>query len=163
MSKKVLVEVSSLFKKKSFQDRKKIEDLFNASHLGKFECGSIEHLYGLEGNFSLREIERIAQELLCDPIVERFVIDAKPEDVKTIFLDIWFKHGVTDPVGESVLKAIRDLNITTIERAFFGARYEFKEIQDDNRQKNLDERLILFANRHLLNPLVQQCQLIKYS
>ncbi|MBI2119818.1 MAG: phosphoribosylformylglycinamidine synthase subunit PurS [Elusimicrobia bacterium] len=161
MTKKVLVQVSSILKKKSLQNRKKVEDLLRTAHLGDVECNTIEQLYGLEGNFSLEEIQRIAQELLCDPIAEKFIIDAKPKDFKTIFLDVWFKSGVTDPVAESVLKAIRDLNILTIENAFFGMRYEFKE-SAEVRERIADEKLILFANRHLLNPLVQQCQLIKY-
>ena len=162
MIKKVLVEVSSILKKNSLQNCKKIKNLLRASGLGDVECNTIEPLYGLEGNFSLEEIQRIAQELLCDPIAEKFIIDAEPKDFKTIFSDVWFKSGVTDPVAESVLKAIRDLNIMTIENAFFGMRYEFEEIAQA-REKSVDEKLIFFANQHLLNPLVQQCQLIKYS
>src|SRR3989338_7263889 len=85
MIKKVLVEVSSILKKNSLQNCKKIKNLLRASGLGDVECNTIEPLYGLEGNFSLEEIQRIAQELLCDPIAEKFIIDAEQKILKQFF------------------------------------------------------------------------------
>ena len=97
---------------------------------------------------------------MCDSVTETYAVDASPSIPQSFFADVWYRPGVTDAVGESVLKAILDLNIMSMERAFSGTRYEFcrAQTQDAESAKN---RLLQFVNRQLLNPLIQECRISK--
>ncbi len=76
-------------------------------------------LYRIEGDFSAKDIEMIAHTLLVDPVVETALIEGPPEKgtkakkakkVKMgLVVDVWPKPGVTDPVGETVEKGLKDL------------------------------------------------------
>lgn len=64
-------------------------------------------LYLIEGDYSLAEAKKIAEEVLIDPIVENYIIFKKNFSDKFISsFSIWFKEGITDVVAESVIEAI---------------------------------------------------------
>ena len=62
-------------------------------------------------------------------------------------VDIWFKPGVTDSVGESVLKGLRDMNLEEIQDVRTGMRYRFIGLKDPK----VAEKLALAV---LINPLI---------
>lgn len=90
-------------------------------------------LYRLVGDLSPADRARIARDLLCDPIIQECRDGAAKMPAasgsrsasrgKTAVIDVWFKPGVTDVVGESVLKGIRDLGVPGISEARTGTRY----------------------------------------
>ncbi|OGR86868.1 MAG: hypothetical protein A3A86_08475 [Elusimicrobia bacterium RIFCSPLOWO2_01_FULL_60_11] len=107
-------------------------------------CLGVSSLYRLEGSLSKSQIDKIARELLCDPVVESFRLNDIPTSPGQVFVDVWYKPGVMDPAGASVLKAVRDLGIPSLARASCGARYVFdREVPDS-------------VSRELLNPLIQE-------
>ena len=109
-------------------------------------CLGVSALYRLEGPLAPSQINRIAQELLCDPVVESYELDNFPKSPGEIFVDVWYKAGVMDPAGDSVLKAAKDLGVSSLSRASCGARYVF------------NGNIAHFASKELLNPLIQECK-----
>lgn len=158
-----IIEIQSLSKKSSSLNRKRVQTLL-PTPFRKFTCEKISSLYQLEGGSSPEEITRIAEELLCDPVSEQFFINTVPSDSKTFFIDVWYKLGVTDVVGESVLRAVLDLKIDSVTKAFFGTRYRLvlkKETKRYDWNNTHEKVLIDFATKQLLNPLVQECKILK--
>ncbi|MDR3281833.1 MAG: phosphoribosylformylglycinamidine synthase subunit PurS [Endomicrobium sp.] len=90
-------------------------------------------LYVIDGNVNYSEVRTLASELLSDKITETYVCKkcivedtVKNSKRDVVFFDdgeipppvgvcstikIWYKKNVTDPVSESILKAIKDLGI----------------------------------------------------
>ena len=155
----VIVSVSPRDQKNSAR-RKEVRRLLAGAGRKDMSCKEVSALYKLEGQTAQIQIEKIAQELLCDPIVEKFAIDGKPQDPQTFFVDVWPKPGVADPVGESVLKAVRDLGIQDVSRVSSGTRYEFSA-KSGSLNGKLGVAASEFASRELLNPLIQECKIIK--
>jgi phosphoribosylformylglycinamidine (FGAM) synthase PurS component len=136
-------------------------------------------LFKLIGRVSAKDKERIARDLLCDPIIQEYkVASASPpaplltgegssgspspvgrgwhrreasvsgEATKGVVIDVWFKSGVTDVVGDSVVKGIRDLSIGGIEEVRTGMRYHFYGLANESTADRI-------ALAYLANPLIQ--------
>ncbi len=156
MPETIVVSVSAKDQKNQAR-RKEVQHLLSGEK-GPLSCQGVCALYRLEGNVSGSQADWIVRELLSDPVVETYHINDEPAEHGTIFADVWPKPGVADPVGGSVLKAIRDLGVSTLNQASSGTRYIFTSKQADLNGKNRDEALV-FANRELLNPLIQECRI----
>src|SRR5438477_4883866 len=85
--------------------RKEVQSLLAASGRKGVTCEGVYALYRLEGGPDGNQVEKIAREILCDPVVEDGAVDDLPKP-SVFFVDVWPKPGVADPVGETVLKAI---------------------------------------------------------
>ena len=110
-------------------------------------------IYWIEGNINSLEVERICSNLLADPVTQRYVyreIDndlpaqgvhsACPADTWTI--EIQFKSGVTDAVGDSVLKGIRDSNTPDVRSAKTGEKYWIQGSLDRAKLEIITQRLL---------------------
>ena len=159
MNKSVIIAVHPLEKKPSHQV-KHVQHLLKALGNKELELKSITSLFRLEGDFSAQDAQKAAEEILCDPVVESYSVNAAPKDDKTFFADVWYKPGVTDSVGDSVLKALRDINVISVEKSFAGVRYEFCANFSD-KNVNAREKIKEFTSKQLLNPLVQECLISK--
>ena len=83
-------------------------------------------LYTLHGELSTAELDRITTGLLADPVTqEHLKIDAAglPVESGQWGVEVWFRQGVTDAVGETALKGSRDLGVTGIESVDTGRGY----------------------------------------
>src|SRR5258707_10498890 len=74
--------------------------------------------YLIQGNLSHTDIERLAVELLADPVVERAVVAAVGDaalaaapDGCSRLVHVLPKPGVMDPVAQSTLSAIEDFGL----------------------------------------------------
>ncbi|MCC8166629.1 MAG: phosphoribosylformylglycinamidine synthase, partial [Planctomycetes bacterium] len=108
-------------------------------------------LYAIHGAFSPRDIDRVAAELLCDPIVEMFSIDQPVfpgRDKLDHVIDIARRPGVMEPSEASALKGIRELGYTA-EWLRLGRRY----ILNGPVSKNV---LYTAVTRILANPIIEQ-------
>ncbi len=153
-----LVEVNSRIKGSVDHRRSKIEHLYSALGFGQLECLKIGAIYRLEGELSCEEIERISKEILCDSVTDSYSIDSPLPDNKTFFVDIWYKKGVTDSVGISLLKAVKDIGIQHLSGASHGERILFHRAGENNGEA-LEKKVIRFVSENLLNPLVQECKI----
>ena len=68
----------------------------------------------IEADFDKNFAERIAHELLTDPVCEEYYIgrsSAPAGLAKATLIEVHLKSGVTDPVAESVMTAIADMGV----------------------------------------------------
>ena len=70
-------------------------------------------------------IDRIGAELLADPITQVYTFKPESDAVKRWTLEVQFKPGVTDAVGDSTVKGIKDLGITGVTGVRTGHKYWF--------------------------------------
>ncbi|OGR83272.1 MAG: hypothetical protein A2902_03660 [Elusimicrobia bacterium RIFCSPLOWO2_01_FULL_64_13] len=157
MAEAVLIEVSTRTRARKAAAAKRVNALLASWDLGRVSCLNVSKLYRIHGGLSPGRVETVARDLLSDPIVEDYSIDRAPLKKGTVFADVWYKAGVTDAVGESVLGAIGCLGISGAESASSGVRYEFSS----GPASDASEKLPGFAKRELLNPLVQECRIRK--
>ncbi|MHB1033981.1 MAG: phosphoribosylformylglycinamidine synthase subunit PurL [Pirellulales bacterium] len=110
--------------------------------------------YLIQGRLSRAEIDRLARELLADPIVERTVVGAAGDAIlsclpegRSRLIHVLPKPGVMDPVAQSVVGAIADFGIQaeavrTLKKYWFGTLAE--------------ETLSLVCSKLLANDAVEQ-------
>jgi phosphoribosylformylglycinamidine synthase II len=112
----------------------------------------VSDVYLLEGELDETEVRKIGQELLADPVVEDFSWGEGPlsriEAGDAHVIEVAYNPGVTDPVEESVGKAIRDLGIATVTSVKTARKYSL--------QGNLsEETLQSICDKLLVNSLIQ--------
>ena len=88
-------------------------------------------IYYLEGNIDSDIVYQIALKLLADPITQNFECNdmeaVSPNLSKNdLAIEVQFKLGVTDAVGQSVEKGISDLGIMGIKSVQTGRKYWIK-------------------------------------
>ncbi|HON90023.1 MAG TPA: phosphoribosylformylglycinamidine synthase subunit PurL [Sedimentisphaerales bacterium] len=69
----------------------------------------------IEADFDQAFAERVARELLADPVCEQYYIGRSGPPVglaKATLIEVHLKSGVTDPVAESVMTAIEDMGVS---------------------------------------------------
>ena len=110
-------------------------------------------LYWIEGNIDSRAIERICSELLADPVTQDYVYSefnsrapeqgkVSPPSTNAWTIEVRFKPGVTDAVGDSVLKGIRDSGILGVQSAQTGQKYWIRGNLDHARFETIAHRLL---------------------
>lgn len=129
--------------------KKDISDL----GVGKVKYVSTHQLYHIKGSLKEKELEFIAQHILCDPIVQYYNImfgsQKKTNSHKVNFaVEVWFKKGVTDNVGESVKKAIEDLGLKGVAEVHTGRKFII-----DGRLKRPD--VVNITTKLLANQVVE--------
>jgi len=117
------------------------------SDLGVDGVSSVRYirLYSLSGNLAEAEAVRAAQDLLSDPVTQEFRCsrDGKLGLGKGQWgIEVWFKPGVTDNVGETTLKAMLDLGIQGVNTAITGRGYVIDGSLDDNAVERVCRRLL---------------------
>lgn len=123
---------------------------------GKIENCEVIHLYYILGQILRGDAEKIAQKLLADNIVETYKILPEPLNTRTKQkpvnchkIEVAYKPGVMDPVTESALKAIKDMNINGVSDVKTGTKYL---LYGKLEPKELD----LITNKLLLNRTIQR-------
>ena len=80
-------------------------------------------VYWIEGSLNSQTIARIGTELLTDPITQLFTSNADNEKINDWTVEVQFKPGVTDAVGDSTVKGIKDLGIEGVETVRTGQKF----------------------------------------
>lgn len=115
----------------------------------------IFHIFYLLGELSKKEIELTCQNLLTDQITQLFSINQPIEQKsdKVWSVEITYNPGVMDPVAESTLKGIRDLDIATISRVKTAMKYHVYGSLTESEKITIVEKLL--ANKliqHIVEP-----------
>lgn len=114
---------------------------------------STSDVFTIDANLTKNEIELIAKEPLCDPVIQEFKIN--PTSFSKDFqhyLEVGFLPGVTDNVGKTAKEAIEILlnkKLLQEESVYTSILYGFKGKLTLNDVKRI-------ANELLYNPLIQQ-------
>lgn len=112
-------------------------------------------VYNIENDLEQDEAERIARELLCDHITQRYNISprtapalptAHPNNIHTI--EVAYNPGVMDPTEASALKALADLGFDLISSVKTSKKYIIEG-------RLSAHELNIICNKLLANPLIQ--------
>ena len=87
-------------------------------------------VYWIDGEFRVREVDQMCSELLADPVTQDYTYQrfddcsaASTSESGVWTVEVRFKPGVTDAVGESVVKGIHDMGINGVYAARTGQKY----------------------------------------
>ena len=114
----------------------------------------VSSMYWLSESSSRADVELLADRLLTDPVLQECRVNdymvrsgsASPGWV----VEVRLKPGVTDAVGDSVVKGARDLGVTTLADAATGRRVYLTGDLDESSALRIAERL-------LMNDVIQTC------
>lgn len=111
-------------------------------------------LYEISGKLSASQVQLIGKGLLCDPITQDFRTDSSASTTAFLIgphwrVEVWLKPQVTDPVGESVRKAVVDLGLPEPARVRTGVAYQILGRVHPGQM----ERIV---NKLLANPLIHR-------
>jgi len=115
----------------------------------------VSDVYFLEGDLDEIEVRKVGQELLADPLVEDFScgegLIARIEGSDAHVVEVAYNPGVTDPVEESIGKAIRDLGITTVKSLKTARKYSlWGDLSGENLQSICDKLLVNSVIQHVV-------------
>ena len=99
-----------------------VEDI---SDLGLTSVTSVRTatVYWIEGDLDAHSIQRIATELLADPITQDYTYESASLQNQDWTIEVQFKPSVTDAVGDSTVKGINDIGITGVDTVRTGNKY----------------------------------------
>ena len=100
-------------------------------------------IYWIEGALDAQAIDRIGAELLADPITQTYIFDSENDAAKDWTLEVQFKPGVTDAVGDSTVKGINDLGITGVTTVRTGHKYWLTGTLNAEVLKTIAQRLLM--------------------
>ena len=114
----------------------------------------VADIYWLDADLSPDELDLICRSLLADPVTQEYqcftpATDIRGEvDKQSHTIEVAYNAGVTDPVEETIMKALRDLGVGGVRAVKTARRYLL--------QGRLDEyQLQVICNRLLVNPIIQ--------
>jgi phosphoribosylformylglycinamidine synthase II len=108
-------------------------------HVGAIETSRI---FLIDTDAPREQVQRVAAELLADPIVEQAdLILEPPKDSGRSRIEIHLKPGVMDPVASSTEMAVRDMGIT-INEVRTGRSYVICDKVDDAELKHIASRVL---------------------
>lgn len=93
------------------QGNRVLEDIRGLG-ITSIEAVQSARVFLIEADFDASFAERVARELLADPVCEEYYIGRSgppPGLAKATLVEVHLKSGVTDPVAESVMAAIADM------------------------------------------------------
>ncbi len=96
-------------------------------------------------------LEQIARRLLADPVTQDYHLGTTPgpdTSAGSHLIEVAYNPGVADPVGDTITKALEDMDITAAGAVATGTRYL---ITGDVSQAALDD----ICARLLVNPIIQ--------
>ncbi|MCX8082481.1 MAG: phosphoribosylformylglycinamidine synthase subunit PurS [bacterium] len=106
-------------------------------------------LYRFEGDISLKEIKKIAEDVLVDSVIQEYKIrkygDTVRKDAFNFIVDVFYKKGVTDAVAETVAVAVKDAGIKKDLKISTGKRYYIKGSLTKEKIELMCEKVL--ANR----------------
>ncbi len=115
----------------------------------------VSDVYLLEGELDGSEVERIGRELLADPVVEDFswgeglIPHIEGSDAHVV--EVAYNPGVTDPVEESIGKAIRDLGIAAVKSIKTARKYSlWGDLSEETLQSICDRLLVNSLIQHVI-------------
>lgn len=108
--------------------------------------------YLLAAELDQQKVETFAREVLCDPVIEDFVVHAPGTTISAPdgahMVTIVPKPGVTDPVAHSVQKSLADMQLPVVA----AGTYKTFDVHGDIS----GEQLLAIAKKDLANDTVQQ-------
>jgi len=100
----------------------------------------VSSLYSIEGTLGGDRLKSLCRALLADPVTQEFRISGGGQKGRCI--RVWFKPGVTDAVGESVMEACAAMGVSGVDRVRTGKEYVLTGKLSADDRKRICERLL---------------------
>jgi phosphoribosylformylglycinamidine synthase subunit PurSL len=121
--------------------------------LRRIQC---QDLYFIEGQLSSEEAQRLALELLSDPVVQRVEdsifdnrgFDSRISSIESSILEVALRPGVTDPVAEQIVRAAHELGFAGVKRAATGLRFQVEGLSATQIEKLAKQLLVNNVIQH---------------
>ena len=117
-----------------------LEDI---TDLGGIDSVRTATVYWIEGSLDAETIDCIGTELLADPITQAYTFGTENDTETDWTLEVQFKPGVTDAVGDSTVKGIKDLGIAGVTTVRTGHKYWFTGALNAEVLKTIAQRLLM--------------------
>ncbi len=92
-------------------------------------------LYMIDGELSEADIKNICENLLTDSVTQFYEYKGSnhhSEDAGSWIVEVVYKPGVTDAVGDSTVKGIKDMGILGVNSAKTGQKFIIKGLLSEN-------------------------------
>ncbi len=100
-------------------------------------------LFFLAGELAAGDVQRVARELLADPVIETHLAGASGAGEAKV-IEVHLQPGVMDPVAGSTENAIRDMGIN-VQAVCTGRRYELTGTVTDEQRQIIATKLLANA------------------
>lgn len=100
-------------------------------------------VYWIEGNLDFQSICCIATELLADPITQDYTYNSDEIPNRDWTVEVQFKPGVTDAVGDSTVKGINDIGFTDVTSVRTGNKYWLSGELDAEVIETISKQLLM--------------------
>ena len=110
----------------------------------------VRDVYYLDAKLTAKQLDLIGRELLADPVTQEYSIDATNAEAKKAevhVIEVAYKAGVVDPVEETVLIGLRDLNIKGVKAVKTAKLYILEGKLTAKQLENISSKL-------LVNPII---------
>lgn len=148
-----LIEISPTKREYDAKAHRLHEDLKDTQHPIDVQFSTAQ-VYALDGDITKHDAHLIAEKLLCDPVTQRYtVVDGKAHihHASSYVVDVWLKPGVTDAVGETIIRSIKTLGIARHIDVKTGDRYIIPHTKTISKQ-----RVAEITEQLLANGVIQQ-------
>jgi phosphoribosylformylglycinamidine synthase len=121
----------------------------------------VQDLFFTEGQLSQEVLQRLALELLSDPVTHSVSWTELPTPLSTseadsVILEVALRPGVTDPVAHEIVRAAHELGINGVRRAATGQRFILHfDKSDSKRSLSVSKSALDLAQKLLANPVIQ--------
>jgi phosphoribosylformylglycinamidine synthase subunit PurSL len=121
--------------------------------LRRIQC---QDLYFIEGQLSSEEAQRLALELLSDPVVQRVEdsifdnrgFDSRISSIESSIIEVALRPGVTDPVAQEIVRAAHELGFAGVKRAATGLRFQVEGLSATQIEKLAKQLLVNNVIQH---------------
>jgi phosphoribosylformylglycinamidine synthase II len=105
-----------------------------------------QDLYFIEGQLTQDQCQQLALKLLTDPVTQSAAwteLPAAPTDPgpDAVMVEVTFRHGVTDPVADEIVRSAHQIGLSGVQRASTGFRYLIEGAVEDVAE-SVAERLL---------------------
>jgi len=124
------------------------EDVVKGAHdmgLSQVRAVKTATIYRLEGQIAREDVVRICEELLADPVTQRYAFEgvlSYPDLERASVVEVAYNPGVMDPVEASVRKAISDLAISGLDSIRTARKYVIYDAISDEDVRRLCDALL---------------------
>ncbi len=110
-------------------------------------------IYWLDADLTPEELDLICHRLLADPVTQDYRCEPSPSDDSRIgndyhTVEVTYNAGVTDPVEDTIMKAVRDLGVEDVSGVKTAKRYLIQGQLNASQLETICSRL-------LVNPIIQ--------
>ncbi len=136
------VEVTYKSEITDFVGKEILEDIADLGIDG-VEAVRTASIYWIEGTLNTEHIHRIGSELLADPITQVFKLTEEKEETADWTIEVQYKPGVTDAVGDSTVKGIKDIGISSVNNVRTGKKFWLSGNLSNQIIENIAQRLLM--------------------